>query len=324
MNQSSSPTVRFARYALYLPACVAVSVACGQATTTGPEGSSSSETSSTASSSSTAGNSSSTASSSASSTASSSNTATSTGATGQTGTSSGATGQSGTSSGASGQSGSSSGESGSSGGSGQSSSSGASSASTSATSGGSSSTSGNTSSSGGSDASSGSESTSGGGGGEFTLTSTAHEDGAEFDDKYTCASGNGQFGSGVIPPLAWANAPTGAMSFAITFIDTKVLDDDSIDDSQAYHWAMWDIPADVMAIMEAGEGDVEGAQQASPLGGFFPPCPGGRDDTYSFTIYAIPTATLDYSGNDVKAAETAIKAVAIDNAVLTGTSNAGG
>lgn len=156
------------------------------------------------------------------------------------------------------------------------------------------------------------------------MTSSAHEEGAAFADKYTCAAENGQFGSGVIPPLAWSGAPAGTLSFAITFIDTKVLEDDSIPDSQAYHWAIWDIPADVFSIAEDGEGAVTGAKQASPLGGFFPPCPGGRQDTYAFTIYAIPTATLDYAGNEVQAAEAAIKAVSIDEAVLTGTSNAGG
>jgi phosphatidylethanolamine-binding protein (PEBP) family uncharacterized protein len=316
MHHSSRHSLYLARYAL--PACVAVTVACGQPTT-GPEGSPSGETSSTATPSSSSTSNVVTTATGGTSTAptagTSGQTASSNGASGQSGTSSAATGQSGTSSSTSGQTATTNGTSTQSPSAGESSSSTADSSSVSAESA--------TSTEVASESSATSE-TSATSSGEFTLTSSAHEDGSAFDDKYTCASMNGQFGTGVIPPLAWANAPSETLSFAITFIDTKVLEDDSIPDSQAYHWAMWDIPADVMAIMEDGEAAIEGTQEASPVGGFFPPCPGGRDDTYAFTIYAIPSATLGHSGTDVKAAETAIKAAAIGEATLTGTSNAGG
>lgn len=316
MLHSSFSRLHSARYAACVPACLAVAIACGQSTTSGPEGSTSGTGSSSATSTS---NASSTATSSngtntASTTGASGAASSSTGASGQSGTSSGPSGQSGTSSGASGQSGTSSGGSGtSSGGSGASTS-----AAASSTSGGSGSSAGTNSSVSGS---SGGESTSGAVGGEFTLTSSAHEDGAEFADAYTCEGKS--FFDMVIPPLAWANPPNGTMSYALTFVDTFILQDDTIDDMLGYHWAMIDIPADVTSIVEGMEAAVQGARRiGGQQGAFFGPCPDGREDTYAFEIHAIPTATLTFQGNSVAQAVAAIEAASIGSAVLTGTSSA--
>jgi phosphatidylethanolamine-binding protein (PEBP) family uncharacterized protein len=319
MNHSSNPINRLVRSSLHMTACVAVSVACGQATTSGPEGTSSGETSSSVTSSSTS--TSTTAGTSANSTSSrtstgtSSQSGTSTGASGQSGTSSGASGQSDTSSGGSGQSGTSSGGSGQSG-----TSSGGSGGSTSAAS--DTSTSGiDSESSGGSgsDSSGASESTGGEGSGEFTLTSSMHEDGAEFADDYTCEGK--AFADSIIPPLEWTPGPSGTLSYAISFIDTKIQSADP-NDSRAYHWAMWNIPGDTFSVEEGMMMPIAPAVQT---GKFLGPCPGGMPDTYAMTIYAIPTETLDFSGSGtgaVKMADDKMKSVALDTAVLTGNSSA--
>jgi Raf kinase inhibitor-like YbhB/YbcL family protein len=130
---------------------------------------------------------------------------------------------------------------------------------------------------------------SGGAGGSsaFTLRSPDHEDNAAFASAYTCAAMNGMFGSGVNPELNWTGVPAGTMSFAITFIDTKLGEDSAM----GQHWAAWDIPASVTQLPEATtmfSGALAGAKQTNK---YLSPCPSG-DDTYAFTIYALPTATL--------------------------------
>jgi phosphatidylethanolamine-binding protein (PEBP) family uncharacterized protein len=317
MKHSVNHSRRVWRYTLYVPACLAACVACSEDTGTGPEGSSSGDTS----------NSSSTATASSSASSSTTNTSTntvsgtssraetSTGASGQSGTSTGASGQSGTSTGPSGQSGTSSGGSGQSG-----TSSGGSGTSTSGASDGSNSTSVDSAGS-STSADSNSSSDTSDGGDEFSLTSAAHMEGAEFDDKYTCEGKS--FFDMVIPPLQWSNPPAGTMSYAITFVDTFILEDDTIDDMLGYHWAMLDIPTDVTSIAEGMEAAVTGARRIGGQGGaFFGPCPDGREDTYAFTIHAIPTATLSYQGNSVAQAVAAIETASLGSAVLTGVSSA--
>jgi phosphatidylethanolamine-binding protein (PEBP) family uncharacterized protein len=126
-----------------------------------------------------------------------------------------------------------------------------------------------------------------GGSSAFTLSSPDHEDNAPFDTAYTCAAMNGMFGSGVNPELNWTGVPAGTLSFAITFIDTKLGEDNAM----GQHWAAWDIPASATQLPEATtmfSGALAGAKQTNK---YLSPCPSG-DDTYAFTIYALPTATL--------------------------------
>jgi phosphatidylethanolamine-binding protein (PEBP) family uncharacterized protein len=144
-------------------------------------------------------------------------------------------------------------------------------------------------------------------GGSFTLTSPNHMEGAKFDGKYTCNGGS--LGAGVIPELDWSGVPSGAMSFAITFIDTTIGDTKPM----GQHWAMWNIPATVMKIPEGTKmlmGDLMTAKQS---GNFLSPCAqslmNGADDQYEFTVWAIPTATLNVSGTSVANVLTALKAL---------------
>ena len=142
-----------------------------------------------------------------------------------------------------------------------------------------------------------------GGGGTFTLASTDQMDGAKFDGKFTCNGGT--LGGGVNPELHWSGSPAGAMSFAITFIDTTI----GADNSMGQHWAMYNIPAAVMEIAQGAltktlMGDISTAKQATPLNnGFLAPCAAslknGMDDNYEFTIYALSTTSLSGAGTSV-------------------------
>ncbi len=146
----------------------------------------------------------------------------------------------------------------------------------------------------------------------FALTSPDHAEGAKFAKDYTCDAMNGTFGSGVNPELDWSGAPSSTMSYAITFIDTTLGDTNQL----GQHWAIWNIPATVMKFPKATgmtlSGDLAAAKQT---GKFLTPCAqsvmNGMDDQYEFTVWAIPTATLNVSGTNPTVAQvlTALKAL---------------
>jgi phosphatidylethanolamine-binding protein (PEBP) family uncharacterized protein len=143
-------------------------------------------------------------------------------------------------------------------------------------------------------------------------------DGAKFDTKFTCAespplSGKmvGGLGNGINPELDWSGVPAGTMSFAITFLDTTLIDANMA--NLGNHWAAWNIPATAIkwpqGTLTSLTGDLMGAKQT---GAFLSPCAqslmGGMDDKYEFTIYALSTATLNVSGMSVANAVAALKA----------------
>ena len=130
-----------------------------------------------------------------------------------------------------------------------------------------------------------------GGSGTLTLTSPDQADGAKFGTMYTCAAMNGTFGAGVNPELDWTGVPAGTMSFAMTFIDTKI----GANMAMGQHWAIWNIPATVTKFPKGTTtltGDLAGAMQTNK---YLAPCPSGND-TYEFTLYALSTAALSVTG----------------------------
>lgn len=147
----------------------------------------------------------------------------------------------------------------------------------------------------------------------FQLTSPAFMEGDTLSTKYTCASDPNQ----VSPPLAWAGAPAGTMSFAIVFTDKN---------NNLRHSAIYDIPPSVISLPE----DVEkvfqpsvpaGAKQAKAYTGQFGyagPCPGSTH-TYEFKIYALDVAALPGLGmnSDGQDVETAALAHDLESATLT-------
>ena len=171
----------------------------------------------------------------------------------------------------------------------------------------------------------GSSGSAGSSGSSFALTSMHQMEGAKFDTKYTCQespplSGKqvGGLGNGVNPDLEWTNPPAGTMSFAITFLDTTLIDAKM--DSLGNHWAMWNIPATVMSLPEATtslSGDLSAAKQS---GTFLAPCAqslmNNMDDQYAFTIYALSTTTLNVSGTGVANARAALSTAMTAGQVL--------
>jgi phosphatidylethanolamine-binding protein (PEBP) family uncharacterized protein len=107
---------------------------------------------------------------------------------------------------------------------------------------------------------------------------------------FTCAA-TGMLGTGINPELDWSGAPAGTMSFAITFIDTKL----GANMATGQHWAIWDIPATASEFPKGTTtltGALAGAMQTNK---YLAPCPSGND-TYEYTLYALSSATLNVTG----------------------------
>jgi phosphatidylethanolamine-binding protein (PEBP) family uncharacterized protein len=120
---------------------------------------------------------------------------------------------------------------------------------------------------------------------------------------HTCDQAD--FAHGSSPAITWTGAPTGTKSFAFVFKDLAVIartDPTSADYNKGFHYVMWDIPAATTSLPADMMGgymstDVTGARQWSNFNnyGFFGPCPNYDptmppmyNDTYAFTIYALP------------------------------------
>lgn len=145
----------------------------------------------------------------------------------------------------------------------------------------------------------------------FAITSTDFSFCGPVPAAMTC-DGHG-FGTGTSPSLSWSGAPAETLSYALVFKDISILaDGDPTTERLGYHWVMWDIPPTVKGLPTGTVGgyhstDVSGALQWSGRNnyGFFPPCPNPFpqgdarftcslvDDSYSFTLYALPVAKLD-------------------------------
>ncbi|WP_246291015.1 PQQ-dependent sugar dehydrogenase [Lentzea indica] len=165
----------------------------------------------------------------------------------------------------------------------------------------------------------------GGGGGGFALTSSAFADNAMIPAKYTCA-GDGSPGQDPSPPFAWTES-SGAQAYAIVFADR-------VNNGNKLHWAIWDVPAASRSLPEnlgagfnvPGQGSAKQKAMGSGANSqkFFGPCPGGSTNPYTFTLYALNTATVPgiTSSSTMAQIETAIKNASTANTVLRGRSNA--
>jgi phosphatidylethanolamine-binding protein (PEBP) family uncharacterized protein len=191
---------------------------------------------------------------------------------------------------------------------------------------------------GGSNGTGGTAGTSGGGGNSgtaFSLTSPELADNAHITSKYTCQespplSGQtvGTIRNGINPELDWANPPAGTMSFAMTFLDTTLINMGGSQIPLGEHWAIWNISPTVMSLPEGLTMTLSGALAgAKQSGTFLAPCAGSMNgtmgDEYQFTIYALSTTTLTITGTSVDNARTALASAktagqVLGTAVLTG------
>jgi len=117
------------------------------------------------------------------------------------------------------------------------------------------------------------------------------------------------FRSGDSPEIDWNAGPTGTLSYAVVLKDISILSTVDPENyeiyAHGYHWAAWDIPAATTALpanLGAGH-EIPGINNARQWATFeysyFGPCPNFSPDTpeaelvtdsYSFVVYALPTA----------------------------------
>ena len=164
----------------------------------------------------------------------------------------------------------------------------------------------------------------------FELTSSAFESGEMIPLVHECGPPfpNGGPGENETPPLSWTAGPEGTASYAVVMRDKDFTPPDFEDG--LIHWAIYDIPAEVTSLPqgipeEEAVDDPAGAKQAEVQGsgffGYFGPCSPNSVNTYRFTVYALPEATLDLGGDssEINVAEVA-KANALDRTSLAGES----
>ena len=129
----------------------------------------------------------------------------------------------------------------------------------------------------------------------FTLTS--NDLGGTFE-KEQIMNNFGCSGNNISPHLKWENAPEGTRSFAVT-----IHDPDAPTDSGFWHWAVFNIPANVNEL-KPGAGNPE--KKLLPEGAFMGradtgnyaydgPCPPKGDfiHKYIVTVYALKTEKLE-------------------------------
>ena len=125
-----------------------------------------------------------------------------------------------------------------------------------------------------------------------------HSDDVAHDQTLAKPHVSGVFGAGgedVSPHLVWSGAPEGTRSYAVT-----VYDPDAPTASGFWHWAAFNIPADVteLAANASADGLPAGAVQLKNDGGTVgyigaAPPPGHGPHHYWVAVHAVDVETLD-------------------------------
>ncbi|MEO0601398.1 MAG: YbhB/YbcL family Raf kinase inhibitor-like protein [Myxococcota bacterium] len=163
----------------------------------------------------------------------------------------------------------------------------------------------------------------------FELTSTAFATGEIIPLEHECGPPfNDGPGDNLTPPLSWTPGPEGTASYVVVMRDrdfTPVAYPDGL-----IHWTIYDIPASVTelpagipdgATVATPSGAKQGEAQESGFFGYFGPCSPNSVNTYRFTVYAMPEATLDVPdpASEIEVADAA-EAAALDRTSLRGES----
>jgi Raf kinase inhibitor-like YbhB/YbcL family protein len=129
----------------------------------------------------------------------------------------------------------------------------------------------------------------------FSLTSSVMIDGGPLA---AAQYGAGAGGANVSPDLHWSGFPAETQSFAVT-----VFDPDAPTGSGYWHWAVFNLPADVTdlatgagvensVLMPAGSVVMPNEERTPAFVGAGPP-PGTGTHRYQFVVHALDVATLD-------------------------------
>ena len=151
----------------------------------------------------------------------------------------------------------------------------------------------------------------------FALTSGAFQEGGAIPARYTCDGDNAS------PPLNWAGAPAGTVSFAL------IVDDPDAPDPKApkmtwVHWVLYNIPAGASALGEGvgpkdlPGGALEGVNDWKKTG-YGGPCPPSGRHRYFHKLYALDAVLPDLGNPNKAKLEKAMAGHVLARAELVGT-----
>ena len=160
----------------------------------------------------------------------------------------------------------------------------------------------------------------------FSLSSPDLASGS-FDTKYT-VNGFGCSGGNVSPALKWQGAPVGTQGFAL-----QVLDLDAPTGSGFWHWAIYNIPANVNGLAQ-GAGNAAASLPPPAYGGttdfldtgltggngnYAGPCPpvGDKPHRYQFTLYAYGVPDLQVAGGAPRTGTAALYSFVLNKGIGT-------
>jgi hypothetical protein len=112
------------------------------------------------------------------------------------------------------------------------------------------------------------------------LTSKSFKHGGRIPSMFTVD------GKNISPQLEWSNASRATKSFALTCIDPDCPSGDFV------HWIVYDIPADVSEIPQAGKIG-KGLPNSFGKLGYKGPSPPSGTHRYVFTLYALDIEHID-------------------------------
>ncbi|MFZ4574411.1 MAG: YHYH protein [Phycisphaerales bacterium] len=153
---------------------------------------------------------------------------------------------------------------------------------------------------------------------DFTLTSSAVGADGKLPAEFTCD------GASISPPLAWAKAPEGTKSFAVTMhhIPGPPRPGDKAGEDKHVYLVLYNIPAETLSL-DKGDAKVgiRGINTVNRRAEYAPPCSKGPGDKkYTLTVYALskePTITpADKRGATMDELLAAIKETTLGTATL--------
>lgn len=139
----------------------------------------------------------------------------------------------------------------------------------------------------------------------FTLTSSAFSNGNSIPTQFTCD------GTDAPPPLHVSDSPEGTRSFAL------IMDDPDAPNGTFTHWLAYNIPVSKNELSITVGKTLKNSFGRDGYGGPCPP-PGHGAHRYYFTIYAVDVPSLELSGRNREALESALKTHTLAKAQLMG------
>lgn len=140
----------------------------------------------------------------------------------------------------------------------------------------------------------------------FTLTSSAFSHNTSIPPKYTCDAED------MSPPLLWGGVPEGTQSFVL------IMDDPDAPGRTWDHWVVFNIPANVRAVLEGKEPEGVAGKNSWGRTGWGGPCPPSGTHHYVFTLFALDTVLGLSEGATKESVESAMKGHVLAETVLTG------